>query len=114
MHAQLRDMVLRAAARSNLPIRWLPDRLAEQNFAIGEPPSKASPWVRVLMGHLQSLRQRLDGQAGLTPADVAEVRHLTMVAGRACLQPSQPGSGAHEPPVGIAQEPGRSSRDRTC
>ena len=79
MHAQLRDMVLRAAARSNLPIRWLPDRLAEQNFAMGEPPSKASPWVRVLMGHLQSLRQRLDSQAGLTPADVTEVRLLIMV-----------------------------------
>lgn len=70
---QLRDMVLRAAARYNLPIRWLPDRLAEQNFAIQEPPSKASPWVRVLMGHLQSLRQRLDSQQGLTPADVTEV-----------------------------------------
>lgn len=73
MCMQLRDMVLRAAARYNLPIRWLPDRLAEQNFAIQEPPSKASPWVRVLMGHLQSLRQRLDSQQGLTPADVTEV-----------------------------------------
>ena len=78
VRAQLRDMVLRAAARSNLPIRWLPDRLAEQNFAMGEPPSKASPWVRVLMGHLQSLRQRLDAQAGLTPADVTEVRLLAI------------------------------------
>ena len=73
MRMQLRDMVLRAAARYNLPIRWLPDRLAEQNFAIQEPPSKASPWVRVLMGHLQSLRQRLDSQQGLTSADVTEV-----------------------------------------
>ena len=70
---QLRDMVLRAAARYNLPIRWLPDRLAEQNFAMQEPPSKASPWVQVLIGHLKSLRQRLDSQAGLTAADVAEV-----------------------------------------
>ena len=74
LHVQLRDMVLRAAARYNLPIRWLPERLAEQNFNIQEPPSKASPWVRVLMGHLQSLRQRLDSQAGLTPADISEVR----------------------------------------
>lgn len=45
--AQLRDMVLRAAARYNLPIRWLPDRLAEQNFNIDEPPTRASPWVKV-------------------------------------------------------------------
>lgn len=44
---QLRDMVLRAAARYNLPIRWLPDRLAEQNFNIEEPPTRASPWVKV-------------------------------------------------------------------
>ena len=70
---QLRDMVLRAAARYNLPIRWLPDRLAEQNFAMQEPPSKASPWVTVLLGHLQTLRQRLNSQAGLAAADVAEV-----------------------------------------
>ena len=114
VHVQLRDMVLRAAARSNLPIRWLPDRLAEQNFAIGEPPSKASPWVRVLMGHLQSLRQRLDGQAGLTPADVTEVRLLTTEGGPACLQLSQPGSGAHELPADIAEVPGHCSRARTC
>ncbi len=44
---QLRDMVLRAAARYNLPIRWLPDRMAEQNFNIEEPPTRASPWVKV-------------------------------------------------------------------
>lgn len=70
---QLRDMVLRAAARYNLPIRWLPDRLAEQNFAMQEPPSKASPWVKVLLGHLQTLRQRLNSQEGLAAADVVEV-----------------------------------------
>lgn len=39
-------MVLRAAARYNLPIRWLPDRMAEQNFNIEEPPTRASPWVK--------------------------------------------------------------------
>ena len=77
MCVQLRDMVLRAAARYNLPIRWLPDRLAEQNFAMQEPPSKASPWVKVLMGHLQTLHQHLNSQAGLTAADVSEVGVLT-------------------------------------
>ena len=71
--------MLRAASRYNLPIRWLPERLAEQNFGIQEPPSKASPWVRVLLGHLQSLRQRLASQEALTPADVTEVgRHPTV------------------------------------
>lgn len=66
-------MVLRAAARYNLLIRWLPDRLAEQNFNIGEPPAKASPWVGVLMGHLQKLRQSLEHTQGLSPANTDEV-----------------------------------------
>jgi hypothetical protein len=70
---QLRDMVLRAAARYNLPIRWLPDRLAEQNFALEEPPAKPSPWVKVLMSHLQKLRQSLEHSQGLSSANVDEV-----------------------------------------
>ncbi|BDA40427.1 Syndetin [Coccomyxa sp. Obi] len=74
--ADLRDMVLRAAARYNLPIRWLPDRLAEQNFNIEEPPTRASPWVKVLMGHAAKLRQSLDASPGLTPANIEELwRH---------------------------------------
>ena len=87
MHAggtpQLRDTVLRAGARHNLPIRWLPDRLAEQNFNIGEPPTRASPWVRVLLGHLAAFRQRMAGMPGLAPADVDEV-------GALLLKPIQP------------------------
>ena len=71
---QLRDMVLRAGARYNLPIRWVPERIAEQNFAMTEPPTHASPWVKALMGHLAALSQRLRATPGLTPANVDEVR----------------------------------------
>ena len=49
----MRDALLRAAARANLPVRWLPERLAEQNFNLEEPPTRASPWVAVLLSHLQ-------------------------------------------------------------
>ena len=49
----VRDSILRTGARLNLPLRWLPDRLAEQNFNLDEPPSKAAPWVGVLLGHMQ-------------------------------------------------------------
>lgn len=51
--ADVRDALLRAAARANLPVRWLPERLAEQNFNLEEPPTRASPWVAVLLSHLQ-------------------------------------------------------------
>jgi hypothetical protein len=77
--------VLRAAARHALPIRWLPERVAEQNFNIGEPPTRASPWARVLLGHLAAFRQALAGQAALSPADVDEARFLQPLLSK--LQP---------------------------
>ncbi len=70
----VRDVILRAAARLNVPIRWLPDRLAEQNFNLEEPPSRASPWVPILLGHLQTFVERLVDMSALTPADVHQVR----------------------------------------
>lgn len=69
---QLRDNVLRAAARLNVPIAWIPERLSEQNFALGEPPTKASPWVGVLLSHLRIFRQRLE-TAKLSEQDVEHV-----------------------------------------
>ena len=66
----VRDVILRAAARLNVPIRWLPDRIAEQNFNLEEPPSQASPWVPVLLGHLQTFVERLVDMSALSPPDV--------------------------------------------
>ena len=69
----VRDVILRAAARLNVPIRWLPDRIADSNFNLEEPPSKASPWVPVLLGHLQTYVERLGTMPALSPADVHQV-----------------------------------------
>lgn len=64
--ADVRDALLRAAARANLPVRWLPERLAEQNFNLEEPPTRASPWVAVLLAHLQArARARAPPSRGL-------------------------------------------------
>lgn len=72
---QLGDVVLREAARLNLPIDWIPNRLAEQNFDLEEPPTKASPWVGVLLNHLRVFHQRLETVGGMQRQDIAEVRY---------------------------------------
>ena len=70
----VQDFILRAAARLNLPIKWLPDRIAEQNFNLEEPPTKASAWVGVLLSnHLQVFRERLSTMPTLTAADIDQV-----------------------------------------
>ena len=62
------------AARLNLPIKWLPDRIAEQNFNLEEPPTKASAWVGVLLNnHLKVFRERLSTMPMLSPSDVDQV-----------------------------------------
>ena len=62
------------AARLNLPIKWLPDRIAEQNFNLEEPPTKASAWVGALLNnHLKVFRERLSTMPMLSPADVDQV-----------------------------------------
>lgn len=75
----VRDVILRAAARLNVPIRWLPDRIADSNFNLEEPPSKASPWVPVLLGHLQTYVERLGTMPALSPADVHQVQHCNHI-----------------------------------
>ena len=63
-----------AAARLNLPIKWLPDRIAEQNFNLEEPPTKASAWVSALLNnHLKVFRERLSTMPMLSPSDVDQV-----------------------------------------
>ena len=62
------------AARLNLPIKWLPDRIAEQNFNLEEPPTKASAWVGALLNnHLKVFRERLSTMPMLSPSDVDQV-----------------------------------------
>ena len=72
----VRDVILRAAARLNVPIRWLPDRIADSNFNLEEPPSKASPWVPILLAHLQTFVERLTTMPTLSPADVHQVHPI--------------------------------------
>lgn len=63
------------AARLNLPIKWLPDRIAEQNFNLEEPPTKASAWVGALLNnHLKVFRERLSTMPMLSPSDVDQAR----------------------------------------
>ena len=71
---QLVEVVFRAAARLNVQLGWLPDRISESNFNLEEPPERASPWVGVLLNHLASFRQKLSTAASLTPDDVSSVR----------------------------------------
>jgi hypothetical protein len=64
----------RGAARANLPLTWLPERLVEQEWGLAEPPTKASRWVAAVLQALKQLRQRLDTAAALSPADLDLVR----------------------------------------
>ena len=69
----MQDFILRSAARLNLPIKWVPDRIAEQNFNLEEPPTTASAWVGVMLKHLQTFRQRLSTMPTLTTRNVDQV-----------------------------------------
>ncbi len=72
--SDVQDFILRTAARLNLPIKWLPDRIAEQNFNLEEPPTKASAWVAVLLNqHLKVFRERLSTMPMLSTANVDQV-----------------------------------------
>ena len=88
--SDVQDFILRTAARLNLPIKWLPDRIAEQNFNLEEPPTKASAWVGVLLNqHLKVFRERLSTMPTLSAADVNQVNaslHKQFLAS----QPYQP------------------------
>ena len=84
--SDVQDFILRTAARLNLPIKWLPDRIAEQNFNLDEPPSKASAWVDVLINqHLKVFRARLSTMPTLGTSDVDQVgslnRHVYILCG---------------------------------
>ena len=86
----MQDFILRSAARLNLPIKWVPDRIAEQNFNLEEPPTTASAWVGVMLKHLQTFRQRLSTMPTLTTRDVDQVRPdggpgFTELLGAACM-----------------------------
>ena len=70
---QLGDIVLKAASRLNLPINWIPSRLSEQNFDLEEPPTKASPWVGVLLNHLRIFHQRLETLGATDQRDINQV-----------------------------------------
>ena len=76
--ADVQDFILRTAARLNLPIQWLPDRIAEQNFNLDEPPTRASAWVGVLLNqHLKVFRERLSIMPTLSASDVDQVAVTT-------------------------------------
>lgn len=70
---QLVEVIFRAAARLNVQLNWVPERLAEGNFNLEEPPERASPWVGVLLSHLANWRQKLDTAASLTAEDFSLV-----------------------------------------
>ena len=74
---QLVEVMYRAAARLNVQLGWLPDRLAEGNFDLEEPPERASPWGGVLLSHLATFRQKLSTAAILTPEDISMVGHCS-------------------------------------
>ena len=74
---QLGDVVLKAAARLNLPIGWIPGRLSEQNFDLEEPPTKSSPWVGVLLNHLRVFHQRLETLGAINQQDINQVQEIS-------------------------------------
>ena len=71
---QLGDVILKTAARLNLPINWIPGRLSEQNFDLEEPPTKSSPWVGVLLNHLRVFHQRLETLGAINQHDINQVQ----------------------------------------
>ncbi|KAK9809306.1 hypothetical protein WJX73_003160 [Symbiochloris irregularis] len=65
------EVVFRTAARLNVQLGWVPERLSEGNFNLEEPPERASPWVGVLLNHLANWRQKLDTATSLTAEDMS-------------------------------------------
>ncbi len=49
----------RTGARLILPIRWVPERIAQQNFWMFEPPTHHLAWVNELQSNLYLFRDRL-------------------------------------------------------
>ncbi len=62
----VRDAVLRTAARLNLPLVWLPDAVSACTFHLPEPPVKHNPWVDQLLGASRMFRDRLAAMEGLS------------------------------------------------
>jgi hypothetical protein len=61
--------MFRGAARANLALSWLPERLVEQNWNLEEPPTKAGRWVATVLHTAKQLRYKLDTAEGLSTAD---------------------------------------------
>ena len=68
--ADVRDYVWRTGARLNLPLAWLPDRIASGRFALEEPPSRPSDWVSDVLRQARVFAQRLDHMPSLNCEDV--------------------------------------------
>ena len=68
--ADVRDYVWRTCARLNLPLAWLPDRIAGGRFALEEPPSRPSEWVGDVLRQARVFAQRLEHMASLDRDDV--------------------------------------------
>jgi hypothetical protein len=66
----VRDYVWRTGARLNLPLAWLPDRIAGGRFALEEPPSRPSEWVGDVLRQARVFAQRLDHMPSLDREDV--------------------------------------------
>eukprot|EP00884_Botryococcus_braunii_P000884 jgi/Botrbrau1/10797/Bobra.0064s0003.1 len=98
----LREVMYRGAARANLPLTWLPDRLVEQEWALQEPPTKASRWVAAVLQALKQLRQRLDTAAALSPSDLDLVwRHAAHYVAEQVLEGyARAGARKHCTPMG--------------
>ena len=84
--ADVRDYVWRTGARLNLPLAWLPDRIACGRFALEEPPSRPSEWVGDVLRQARVFVQRLEHMDSLGRDDV----HLVSLPGlftmlRPCL-----------------------------
>ena len=75
--SQLGDVILKAAARLNLPINWIPGRLSEQNFDLEEPPTKSSPWVGVLLNNVRVFHQRLETLGAINQHDINQVQEMS-------------------------------------
>jgi len=68
--ADVRDYVWRTCARLNLPLAWLPDRIAGGRFALEEPPSRPSEWVGDVLRQARVFAQRLEHMRSLDRDDV--------------------------------------------
>lgn len=70
----MRDYIWRTGARLNVPLAWLPERIASQRFALEEPPSRASDWVPEVLRHAAIFAQRLEHMPCLTRHDIDKVK----------------------------------------